>query len=327
MTYADTARIHLMQHFSAMHFVFLCEALEYIQLDAQPGTAIRGALYHAMVNLFSPNTPVPGVPLDPVRALLADEDDGNPRGRDLPRAFTVEPPPSYIRISTHQRFRFGVTLFGSADTLIPYLFRAVPEMGKLGIGKGRGRFRLIQIYEVSPLNDTSRVIMHHQRVMDRTRLTVTHRRVIEELDMRRTDEVTLRFLTPMRLIENGSLVRAPKLGPILRRLIERAQALVEHYQPEAAAEARPRLLWKDEWQRIGSLGDQIDSSGLLLDASRWVDITSYSKARRRATPIGGFVGQARWRIDSAEVLTWLLWGQSMHVGKNAAKGDGYFHVE
>lgn len=326
MMYGETSQPHPMQHFSAMHFVFFCEALDYISLDAQPGTALRGALYHALVSLFSPNEPIPGVPLDPVRALLAAEDEDNARGRDLPRAFTVEPPPAYTEIPSQRRFKFGVSLYGSAESLIPYLFRAVPEMGQLGIGKGRGRFQLIQIYEVSPLNDTSRVIMHHQRVVDRVRLAVTHRRVVEELGLRRVDEVTLRFLTPMRLVEAGSLVHTPKLGVLLRRLIERAQALVEHY-PTTDEPPPARAVWKDEWQRIGSLGDQIDASGLLLDASRWVDIQSYSRARGRATPIGGFVGQARWRIDSPEVLAWLLWGQSLHVGKNAAKGDGYFRIE
>lgn len=328
--YRETVQVHPMQHFSAIHFVFLCEALEHIQLDAQPGTALRGALYHALIDLFSPNEPIPGVPLDPVRALLADEDESNPRGRDMPRAFTVEPPPPYTHIGSGRRFRFGVTLFGSAGALVPYLFRAVPKMGKLGIGKGRGTFRLTQIYEESPLNDTRRVIMHHQHVVDRPRLMITHPRVLEELGMRRTDEVTLRFLTPMRLIESGSLVHTPKLGPLLRRLIERAQALVEHYQSaDSQGDAQPvsRMIWKDEWQRIGDLGDQIDSIGTLLDATRWVDIKSYSRARERSTPIGGFIGQVRWRINSPDVLTWLLWGQSLHVGKNAAKGDGYFHIE
>jgi hypothetical protein len=143
--------------------------------------------------------------------------------------------------------------------------------------------------------------------------------------MRRSDEVTLRFLTPMRLIEAGSLVHTPKLGTLLRRLIERAQALVEQYQP--ADEPAARVVWKDEWQRIGDLGDQIDTGGLLRDATHWVDIKSYSRARARSTPIGGFTGIARWRINSPDVLTWLLWGQSLHVGKNAAKGDGYFRIE
>jgi hypothetical protein len=321
----ETTRTHPMQDFSAMHFSFLCEALEPIKLGAQPGAAIRGALYHALVKMFSPNEPVPGMPLDPVRALLAAEDEENARGRDVPRAFSVEPPPAYTEVETKRRFSFGVSLFGSADALMPYLFRAVPEMGRIGIGAKRGKFRLIRISEVNPLNDTSRVIMHHQRVYE-PHLQVTHRRVLEEARMRRADEVTLNFITPMRLIESGGLVRTPKLGPLLRRLIDRAQSMNDHYSPQPES-ARPRENWKVEWQRLGEAGDQIDKTGMLLDHSQWVDIESYSRARGRATPIGGFVGQVRWRIDSRDVLIWLLWGQSLHIGKNVAKGDGYFRVE
>lgn len=321
----DEIKIHPMQHFTANHFVFLCEAQEHIQFDAQPGTAIRGALYHALINLFSPNAPIPGVPLDPVRALLAAEDEENARGRDVPRAFAVEPPPAHSHCSTGKRFIFGVSLYGTASALIPYLFRAVPEMGMLGLGRGRGRFKLIRVHESNPLNDTNRVVMHHRHVVE-PRLTVTQRRVDEELTMRRTDEVTLRFLSPMRLIEGGGLVRTPKLGPLMRRLIDRAQALAEFYQA-AEQPAASRDVWKAEFQQMGALGDRLDETALLSDSSTWVDIQSYSKARSRSTPIGGFVGLARWRIDSPEMLSWLMWGQSLHVGKNASKGDGYFRVE
>jgi hypothetical protein len=317
--------IHPMQHFRATHFLFVCEANEPIHLDAQPGTAIRGALYHALIDLFSPNEPIAGLPLDPVRQLLADEDETNARGRDLPRAFAVEPPQAHLRVASGRRFQFGVSLFGSAEALMPYLFRAIPQMGKQGIGKGRGTFRLIRIDEFLPLNDSRRVVMHHRRVVD-PRLTVTHRRVLEEVGMRHKGEVALRFQTPMRLIENRSLVHQPRLGVLLRRLIERAQALVEHYSI-AGAPQPPREMWQAEWQKMGSLGDALDAAGLLLDETHWINVQSYSRARERATPVGGFVGQARWRIDSPEVLAWLLWGQSLHVGKNAAKGDGYFRVE
>lgn len=316
---------HPMQHFRAAHFVFVCEAVEPIALDAQPGTAIRGALYQAMIRMFSPNEPVPGVPQDPVRALLAAEDEQNARGRDIPRAFAVVPPKPHLRVDAGRRFQFGVSLFGSAEALMPYLFRALPQMGSQGIGRGRGKFRLIRIDEVLPLNDSRRVVMHHRRVID-PRLMVTHKRVLEEAGMRRKDEVTLRFTTPMRLVENGELVHRPRLGALTRRLIERAQALVEQY-PLPDTPQPPREMWRAEWERMGSLGDTIDADGLLLDETYWVDIQSYSRARGRATPIGGIVGQARWRIHSPELLTWLLWGQSLQVGKNVAKGDGCFRVE
>jgi hypothetical protein len=316
---------HPMHDFTARHFSFLCEAINPIRLGAQPGTAIRGGLYHAMIQMFSPNDPIPNVPLDPVRALLAAEDDNNARGRDVPRAFSVEPPPSYIQIDAKQRFSFGVSLFGRADSLMPYLFRAVPEMGKAGIGAGRGKFRLIRINETNPLNNSSRVIMQHQRVHEPF-LTITHQRIREEARIRRSDEVTLNFITPMRLIEDGRLVHKPKLGTLLMRLIDRAQALDEHYSPLPEVSAT-RERWRMEWERIREIGQQIDEIGPTMDATEWVNIESFSRARGRSTPIGGFIGKARWQIHSPEVLIWLLWGQSLHVGKNVAKGDGYFKVQ
>jgi hypothetical protein len=321
----ETLLTHPMHDFTARHFAFLCEAITPIKLGAQPGTAIRGALYHTMIAMFSPNDPVPNIPLDPVRALLAAEDDSHTRGRDIPRAFSIEPPSSYAQIEPKQRFSFGVSMFGKVDALMPYIFRAVPEMGKAGIGAGRGKFRLIRINETNPLNNTRRVIMQHRRINEPL-LLITHQKIQEEARIRHSDEVTLNFITPMRLIEGGRLVHKPKLAPLLRRLIERAQSLNEHYAPMPEVNAT-RERWKMEWQRMSAIGDQIDEQAPLLDETEWINIESYSRARGRSTPIGGFVGKARWRIESLDVLIWLLWGQSLHVGKNVAKGDGYFRVE
>ena len=37
-----------------------------------------------------------------------------------------------------ERFEFGLTLFGRALQFLPYFVLAVPEMGRLGVGPGRG---------------------------------------------------------------------------------------------------------------------------------------------------------------------------------------------
>lgn len=321
----DVVLLHPMHHFKAAHFLFVCETTSDLQLDAQPGTALRGALYHALIHMFSPNEPIAGLPLDPVRQLLANEDETNPRGRDLPRAFAVVPPRAFLRLSKGQRFEFGVTLFGTAENLIPYVFRAVPQMGRQGIGRGRGTFQLVRIDEVLPLNDSRRVVMHHQRVR-KPHLSVTHRRVLEEVRMRRSGEITLHFQTPMRLIEGGALVRQVRLGPLMRRLVDRAQALVEQYSPPDVPKP-PRELWRAHLNAMSELGDACDEEGPLLEDIKWIDVRSFSQARGRSTPIGGFIGKARWRVSSPQALAWLLWGQSLHVGKNAAKGDGVYRVE
>lgn len=322
----DTEAIpHLMQHFSAQHLLFVCEARERITFDAQPGKALRGAIYHALIRDFSPKEPIPGLPLDPVRSLLEDKDEAYVRGEDLPRGFAIEPPPPYTRVQAGERFEFGVSLLGVAADLLPYLMRGARAAGSLGLGPGRGQFSLVRIDEFNPLNDSRRVVMHHRRVVP-PRLQVTHKRIEEEVGMRQAEHVTLHFLSPMRLIQDGRLVHTPRMGVILRRLVERAQTLVEYQSSDLDHIASPER-WKTEYDQMAALGDVMDETGLLYDRTHWVNVSSHSQAKQRSTPIGGIVGEARWRIDSTAVWTWLLWGQSLHVGKNAVKGDGYFRVE
>ena len=47
---------------------------------------------------------------------------------------------------------------------------------------------------------------------------------------------------------------------------------------------------------------------------------------RRAIYLGGLVGTAAYEGDFAEFLPWLLWGQLVHVGKNATFGLGRIGV-
>jgi hypothetical protein len=318
------APLHLMHHFTVQHLRFVCKVETAITLDAQPGTAVRGVLYHALISTFSPNESVAGLPLDPVRALLAGRDAENARGQDLPRAFTVEPPAAHSYFRAGETFEFGVSLLGAAIGLMPYLLRAVRQAGTLGVGRGRGQFRLIQIDEFKPLDDSRRVLMEEGQAVP-PRLQITHQQIEAEAAMRGGQVVSLDFKSPLRLVRDGQLVRKPLLGVLLRRLLERAQTLVEHESAQAAHVAAPHR-WKEEWARIGQLGDALDRENLVDDKTYWVDIDSYSKMRQRSTPIGGLKGETHWQHIPLEVLVWLLWGQSLHVGKNAVKGDGHFRV-
>lgn len=321
----ESDTLHLMHYFTVQHLCFVCRAETTIVFDAQPGTAIRGALYHALIAIFSPNEPIPGLPLDPVRTLLSGQDQEHARGQDLPRAFTVEPPAAYTHVGTGEAFEFGLSLLGSAINLLPYLLRAAQEAGTFGIGKGRGQFRLIRIDELNPLDDSRNVLMHHKQAVPPC-LQVTHQQIEAEAAMRRDKPVTLQFISPLRLVNKGHLAKKPQLGILLRRLLERTQTLVE-YESDDPIHIAPPDRWKAEWEQIGQIGDVLDQENLVYDHTRWVDVNSYSRARQRSTPIGGIVGEAQWRDVPSEVLVWLLWGQSLHVGKNAVKGDGYLRVK
>lgn len=318
-------RAQLMDGFTAQHIVFTVRAREAIQFSEQPGMNIRGALYEALIRRFSPNNPIPGLPYDPIRQFLEGLDENNPRGQNIPRAYTIQPPPPGATYQTGEQFEFGMALFGEAQMYIPYLFYALRDVASGGIGRGRGRFEMLRISEVNPITRSRRQIMDPHTVSD-LRLALTHPSVLYAVNVWRGNEILLRFLTPTRLTSGGGVVRQPTLGVVMRRLLERAQSLVEQTRPpDVVAGQKP--LWKAEWERLGAIADAADRAPVLYDDTKWIDISSFSRVKGLASPIGGFMGKTRWRVEDRDVLYWLLWGQSLHIGKNTAKGDGWYRVE
>jgi hypothetical protein len=127
----------------------------------------------------------------------------------------------------------------------------------------------------------------------------------------------VRFWTPTRIVDEGKLLKQPQLGPILRRLLERLDALRGEYAGEPPVTGREQLI---------ALADGVR---LVQDYTRWVDLKSGSRRLGRTTPAGGFVGLATYAAPPETwqaLLPYLLWGQEVHVGKSATKGDGWFEV-
>jgi hypothetical protein len=62
------------------------------------------------------------------------------------------------------------------------------------------------------------------------------------------------------------------------------------------------------------------------DRTRWVDVASVSARQQRRTPIGGLIGEATVAGDLAPLRELLVWGQLVHVGRNAVKGSGWYTV-
>src|SRR5579863_6910314 len=80
------------------HLIYTIRAEESLALDQQPGSALRGALFRALLQRFCalPYQPdcatCPVVQSCPVAALVAPMRDEQPRGRDVPRPFVIRPP-------------------------------------------------------------------------------------------------------------------------------------------------------------------------------------------------------------------------------------------
>lgn len=313
----------LMQGLTVQHLRFAVRATEWLSFSDQPGSALRGGLYQALADHFCSERFNPVSPDHsqrcPVCWLLAFENPMHQRGRDVARPLTIQPPDksSYANGSD---VTFGISLVGAARDLLPYVVRAVEWMGDNGVGKGRGRFRLQAVHEYSPLWDTERLLMDGKHVYSPT-LAVNAARVADKAAELAPDRITLRFLTPTRLTANGKLMKTPEPGIVIARLLERCQNLVDHY---CECDSRPV---QEHWKAAAAAAvEQARGLQMTYNDVSWVEVMSGSKRRGHATPISGFLGTVRWEGDLAGLHEWLLWGQSLHVGKDAVKGNGWYHI-
>ncbi len=89
-----------MDHFTAHRLVFVLEAHELIELNEHQGSALRGALFHALRNRFCTFAQDPEMQCArcslalncPIATLVSTLDPTHARGQDRPRPFTVQPP-------------------------------------------------------------------------------------------------------------------------------------------------------------------------------------------------------------------------------------------
>ncbi len=358
---------------------FEVEAVTPVAFHPYTGSALRGALIQALQKPYCPTpeeeraTPEHRA-ICPVCWLLAYESQPG----EARRPYTIEPvtpshapscrgggsdslPPEGQHFEPGQRFTFGITLLGQAVNLFPYLALAVPEMGRVGVGKviplqpsstrggsgplphsaptqggrrtplpasgrgprrGRGRFVLRRIEAVNPLTGEQQTLMGEgQGMIQMPQVAVTGELV--EAEAQGLAEA---------LEDNGGRLTITFFTPT--RIVDQGE-LCHHpaFRPlfQRLFE-RVRQLCTDfgggvpevEWDALQPWAEAV---ALVEDETRWWDVHGHSQRLGRPQPLGGFVGRAVYQADDwRPLLPWLLWGVCVHVGKNAVKGSGMLAV-
>jgi hypothetical protein len=198
------------------------------------------------------------------------------------------------------------------------------ENAEDGAGKRRGQCCLRRVWAVNPVTgEMTPVMMEGEKRVQVPDVPATEGDVagLTTATVARMEErgrVRISFRTPTRIVEAGRLVKRPWLGPLMRRLIERLDAL------RGAYAGLPPLA---EREQISALADQVR---LVEDRTQWTEVQSRSGRLGRSTWVSGYLGEATYETSRAAwevLLPPLLWGQAAHVGKNATKGNGWYRLE
>lgn len=321
----------LMQHFTAHRLEITATVTSPIALNEHQGSALRGALFHALYDRFCVNKAArecaqcPLVQACPVATLMATWRPDGERGGNVPRPYTVEPPlNAQHHYGVGETLRWSITLFADGLALIPYILLAVQTLEEEGLGKAlpqpdrswqRGRLAVETIAAVHPWKAQRQVLYQRgTRVVATPALPITAHDVTERVAALRSERIDIEFLTPTRLIDDQRLVHRPVFRPFFQRLVERLSALSHHFASAPLFDAKSLLATGLDVQ-------------VIEDRTRWVELQSYSTRQRRSTPTGGFVGSVSFVGNLRSALPPLVWGELVHVGKDAVKGNGWYTIQ
>jgi len=325
----------LLEHLTAHRLTIEGSVSRTLLLNEQKGSALRGALYHSLRNRFctlrdrvSECAECPLHAACPVCTLVSTMGPDNRLGRDAARPYTIQPPRDGLktRYQAGEPFRFGLTLYGDALRLFPYLAMAIHGLEESGVGRAvaengwrRGTIHIAEIRATNPLTgETARVSQAGDPLVQMPDIPITHAQVCALAQRGRWPrELGLEFLTPTRLTNRQHLVKPGQLrfAILLGRLFDRLESLAQHFAAPLALD-------------YAGLVAQAEGVRVVRDSTTWVELRSYSTRQQRATPIGGLVGRMTLAAeDWTPFLPWLIWGQFTHVGKDAVKGNGWYRLE
>ena len=320
-----------MENFTAHQLHFTCEVQTPILLNEHQGSAIRGALFHALRHQFCFNKKAKDCgecavwATCPICFLVATRDPESKRGIEVPRPYIIEPPlGGKIHYEPGEPLEFGLTMFAQALNLFPYVVLGGQSLERGGLGKKlrredgrwrRGAFAVREIVAVNRLSgERQPVLRTGDTMVSVPDVPVTNEQVSARAAQLPKDYITLVFKAPTRIIERGKLQYRPTFRPLVQRLHRRLRDLTRQFTDTP---------WEFDFRQVMAQAEAVKA---MEDQTRWVELDSFSTRRSTSTPMGGLVGQVTFEGNLEPFLPWLVWGEIVHVGKDAVKGNGWYEI-
>ncbi|MBN2568234.1 MAG: CRISPR system precrRNA processing endoribonuclease RAMP protein Cas6 [Deltaproteobacteria bacterium] len=249
----------------------------------------------------------------------------------VPHPFIIEPPLEKKQgYKPGDELTFGLTLIGKAIDYLPYFVYAFEELGKAGLGRGRGKFDLKEVRSLNRSGaehnpdaaekETGPVIYS-----SKTRMLSSFEAITLPISMNGTGQsdstrqsITINFLTPTRIIYNGHRTLMPELEfhTLIRQLLRRITLLsyfhcgidISGWDFKGIIEAAKAVTAKE-------------------NNLRWYDWERYSGRQDKKIKMGGFTGRICFEGNIKPFEALLEIGETLHIGKSTGFGMGGYRTE
>jgi len=228
-----------------------------------------------------------------------------------PHPFIIEPPLEDKTVyDSNEDMVFRLILIGRAIDYLPYFIYTFDELGKIGIGRQRGKYKLKEVWsENERIYDSGGSI---KKVTEQSSITIS-------FDYDQTDdpdeEILIRFITPTRIVFNGHLTVDLEFHILIRNLLRRI-ALLSYFH----CSGDPGCI---DFKRIISEASKVRMVERNLV---WHDLERYSFRKKMRMKLGGFVGSIRFAGNIRPFMPLLKAGEILHVGRATAFGLGKYEI-
>jgi len=333
-----------LSHFKFAQFQFVLSAEDCINLPVYKGSTFRGAFGHAFKRVVCVNREkICDTCLLKGKCVYSYVFETPPpsdtsRMRKYPFAphpFVITPPLEERReYRQGETLCFELTLIGKSIDYLPYFIYTFDELGKIGIGKGRGKYLLEEVRATNigerlkvkgegfkekdvrtkvEGNESIPIYSGNKKVLKSNYKVIC----IEDLLALNLSPFTLDliFLTPTRLKFDGKLSPSLEFHILIRNLLRRI-SLLSYFHCDAELDLDFRGL-------IESSKDiKVEKENL-----SWYDWERYSNRQDTKMYMGGFIGSITFEGDFEEFIPFLLLGEYVHVGKGTSFGLGKYKIK
>ncbi len=218
----------------------------------------------------------------------------------------VPPPPDSSEILPGESIRFGLTLIGNAVPFLPHFLLALDIMAKSGLGKERRKLTLVRTFQGDALLSAGTRLLKEPKVKN-----------LDEFNspIERVNVLKLRFISPLKLISKGKIVRQPDMETLLRSTRRRLRWLTLFHSetPWDAEKACPL----EGAERIKLVHSEI----------RDFEVVRYSNRKRRRMEFKGIIGEAIYEGPITSFIPLLRAAEVIHIGKATSFGFGKVEIE
>ncbi|MFZ5631591.1 MAG: CRISPR system precrRNA processing endoribonuclease RAMP protein Cas6 [Bacillota bacterium] len=237
----------------------------------------------------------------------------------VPRPFVLEPPlDTRIEYRPGERISFYLILIGRAAGYLPYFIVAFKELGEMGIGRGRKKYRLAEIRAVNPVNGEKRVIYRNEDQVVRNVNLAVETDIEKELKFSGKPlpggSVSLELLTMTRIKYEDNFVHRLEFHMLVRSLLRRISSLACFHHG-----------WELDLDFSGLI-ERAAEVRVVGDETRWVDWERYSSRQDGKMNLGGLVGRVTYQGQVSAFKPLLKLGELVHVGKGAVFGMGKYTI-